>query len=67
MYNISLKVSDCILPDAMSDILNKIIEYSKGTSVEFTPIPYSVDKLKDMEEEVTIGYIPKSLSLRAPN
>ena len=55
MYNISLKVSDCIRPDAMSDILNKVIECCRGTSVEFIPVPYSVDKLKDMCKEVTIG------------
>ena len=55
MYSIAVKVSDCIRPDACSDMVNHIIESCRGTSVEFQPMPYDVAKLKDMCEEVTLG------------
>ncbi len=55
MYSISLKVSDCIRPDALSDMLNIISDISREVSVEFNPQPYDVADLKDMCEEVVVG------------
>lgn len=55
MYSISLKVSDCIRPDALSDMLNHIVEAVRGTSVEFQTMPYSLERVKDECEEVTLG------------
>lgn len=55
MFSISLKVSDCIRPDALSDMLNHILESTRGTSVEFHTMPYSLESVKDMCDEVTLG------------
>lgn len=55
MYSIALKVSDCIRPDALNDMLNLIGEATRGTDVVFEPMSYDLAKVKDMEQEVMLG------------